>query len=99
MEKKVTRLATFNVGDTLLVPSRHSGDETSSALSRLHEHDTILTFATGRRVLEIHRILGSISLDAFSIVGNGTHIHSVGGDVLHRQDPDLSVADTALHQG
>ena len=94
----MARLAAFDMDGTLLMPNHHLGDETLSTLSRLRERDITLTFATGRHVLEMRHILGSISLDAFLITGNGTRIHSVEGDVLHRQDLDPNVADIVLHQ-
>lgn len=84
----MARLAAFDMDGTLLMPNHHLGDETLSTLSRLRERDITLTFATGRHVLEMRHILGSISLDAFLITGNGTRIHSLEGDVLHRQDLD-----------
>ena len=94
----MARLAAFDMDGTLLMPNHHLGDETLSTLSRLRERDITLTFATGRHVLEMRHILGSISLDAFLITGNGTRIHSLEGDVLHRQDLDPNVADIVLHQ-
>lgn len=81
----MARLAAFDMDGTLLMPNHHLGDETLSTLARLRERDITLTFATGRHVLEMRHILGSISLDAFLITGNGTRIHSLEGDVLHRQ--------------
>lgn len=84
----MARLAAFDMDGTLLMPNHHLGDETLSTLARLRERDITLTFATGRHVLEMRHILGSISLDAFLITGNGTRIHSLEGDVLHRRDLD-----------
>lgn len=94
----MARLAAFDMGGTLLMPNHHSGDETFSALSRLRECGITLTFATGRHVLETRHILGSTSSDALLITGNDTRIHSLEGDVLHRQDLDPNVADIVLHQ-
>jgi HMP-PP phosphatase len=48
-------------------------------------------------MLEMRHLLGAFSLDAFLITGNGTRIHSVEGDVLHRQDLNPEVADIVLH--
>lgn len=94
----MARLAAFDMDGTLLMPNHHLGDETLSTLARLRERDITLTFATGRHVLEMRHILGTLSLDAFLITGNGTRIHSLEGDVLHRQDLAPEAADIVLHQ-
>lgn len=93
----MARLAAFDMDGTLLMPDHHLGDKTLSTLKRLHDRDITLTFATGRHVLEMRHLLGALSLDAFLITGNGTRIHSVEGEVLHRQDLDPDVADLVLH--
>ena len=93
----MARLAAFDMDGTLLMPDHRLGDKTLNTLKRLHEHDITLTFATGRHVLEMRHLLGAFSLDAFLITGNGTRIHSVEGDVLHRQDLSPEVADIVLH--
>lgn len=93
----MARLAAFDMDGTLLMPDHHLGRETIATLSRLRERDITLTFATGRHVLEMRHILGTLSLDAYLITGNGTRIHSLEGDVLHRQDLDPQVADTVMH--
>lgn len=94
----MARLAAFDMDGTLLMPNHLLGDETLSTLARLRERDITLTFATGRHVLEMRHILGTFSLDAFLITGNGTRIHSLEGEVLHRQDLDPAVAEIVLHQ-
>ena len=93
----MARLAAFDMDGTLLMPDHRLGEKTLSTLKRLHERDVTLTFATGRHVLEMRHLLGAFSLDAFLITGNGTRIHSVEGDVLHRQDLNPEVADIVLH--
>jgi len=93
----MARLAAFDMDGTLLMPDHRLGEKTLSALKRLRERDVTLTFATGRHVLEMRHLLGAFSLDAFLITGNGTRIHSVEGDVLHRQDLNPEVADIVLH--
>lgn len=93
----MARLAAFDMDGTLLMPEHHLGRETIATLARLRERDITLTFATGRHVLEMRHILGTLSLDAYLITGNGTRIHSLEGDVLHRQDLDPQVADTVMH--
>jgi len=98
VEKEMARLAAFDMDGTLLMPNHLLGDETLSTLARLRERDITLTFATGRHVLEMRHILGTFSLDAFLITGNGTRIHSLEGEVLHRQDLDPAVAEIVLHQ-
>ena len=93
----MARLAAFDMDGTLLMPDHRLGEKTLSTLKRLHERDVTLTFATGRHVLEMRHLLGAFSLDAFLITGNGTRIHSVEGDVLHRRDLNPEVADIVLH--
>ncbi|MDY1036776.1 HMP-PP phosphatase [Lelliottia sp. CFBP8978] len=93
----MARLAAFDMDGTLLMPDHRLGDKTLSTLKRLRERDITLTFATGRHVLEMRHLLGKLSMDAFLITGNGTRIHSVEGEVLHRQDLDPEVADRVLH--
>ena len=93
----MARLAAFDMDGTLLMPDHRLGEKTLSALKRLRERDVTLTFATGRHVLEMRHLLGAFSLDAFLITGNGTRIHTVEGEVLHRQDLNPEVADIVLH--
>ena len=93
----MARLAAFDMDGTLLMPDHRLGEKTLNTLKRLHERNVTLTFATGRHVLEMRHLLGAFSLDAFLITGNGTRIHSVEGDVLHRQDLNPEVADIVLH--
>ncbi|NQF23235.1 HAD-IIB family hydrolase, partial [Enterobacter hormaechei] len=93
----MARLAAFDMDGTLLMPDHRLGEKTLNTLKRLRERDVTLTFATGRHVLEMRHLLGAFSLDAFLITGNGTRIHSVDGDVLHRQDLNPEVADIVLH--
>ncbi|HFZ8993879.1 TPA: HMP-PP phosphatase [Citrobacter freundii] len=94
----MARLAAFDMDGTLLMPDHRLGDQTLSTLARLRERDITLAFATGRHVLEMRHILGTLSLDAFLITGNGTRIHSLEGEVLHHQDLDPIVANKVLHQ-
>lgn len=94
----MARLAAFDMDGTLLMPNHLLGEETISTLSRLRERDITLAFATGRHVLEMRHILGAVSLEAFLITGNGTRIHSLEGEVLHRQDLDPAVAQIVLQQ-
>lgn len=93
----MARLAAFDMDGTLLMPDHRLGEKTLSALKRLRERDVTLTFATGRHVLEMRHLLGAFSLEAFLITGNGTRIHTVEGEVLHRQDLNPEVADIVLH--
>ena len=93
----MARLAAFDMDGTLLMPDHRLGEKTLSALKRLRERDVPLTFATGRHVLEMRHLLGAFCLDAFLITGNGTRIHTVEGEVLHRQDLNPEVADIVLH--
>ncbi len=93
----MARLAAFDMDGTLLMPDHRLGEKTLSALKRLREHDITLTFATGRHALEMRHLMGKLSLDAFLITGNGTRIHSLEGEELHRQDLDPQVADIVLH--
>lgn len=92
----MARLAAFDMDGTLLMPDHRLGEKTLSALKRLRERDVTLTFATGRHVLEMRHLLGAFSLEAFLITGNGTRIHTVEGEVLHRQDLNPEVADIVL---
>ena len=93
----MARLAAFDMDGTLLMPDHRLGEKTLNTLKRLREREVTLTFATGRHVLEMRHLLGTFALDAFLITGNGTRIHSVDGDVLHRQDLNPEVADIVLH--
>ncbi|HDS9360034.1 TPA: HMP-PP phosphatase [Enterobacter cancerogenus] len=93
----MARLAAFDMDGTLLMPDHRLGDKTLATLKRLRERDVTLTFATGRHELEMRHLLGALSLDAFLITGNGTRIHSVEGEVLHRADLNPEVADIVLH--
>ncbi len=93
----MARLAAFDMDGTLLMPDHRLGEQTLSTLKRLHEREITLTFATGRHVLEMRHLIGNFSLDAFLITGNGTRIHSLEGEVLHRSDLDPEVADLVLH--
>ncbi len=58
----MARLAAFDMDGTLLMPDHHLGRETIATLARLRERDITLTFATGRHVLEMRHILGTLSL-------------------------------------
>lgn len=82
----MARLAAFDMDGTLLMPDHHLGEKTLSTLARLRERDITLTFATGRHALEMQHILGALSLDAYLITGNGTRVHSLEGELLHRDD-------------
>ncbi|WP_312950110.1 HMP-PP phosphatase [Superficieibacter sp.] len=93
----MVRLAAFDMDGTLLMPDHRLGEKTLAALRRLRERDITLTFATGRHALEMQHIIGNLALDAFLITGNGTRIHSLEGEVLHRQDLDPAVAERVLH--
>ncbi len=84
----MARLAAFDMDGTLLMPDHRLGEKTLKTLKRLREREVTLTFATGRHVLEMRHLLGTFALDAFLITGNGTRIHSVDGDALHRQDSE-----------
>ena len=92
----MARLAAFDMDGTLLMPDHRLGDKTLNALKRLRERDITLTFATGRHVLEMRHLMGTLSLDAFLITGNGTRIHSMEGEVLYRQDLAPDVAEQVL---
>lgn len=67
----MARLAAFDMDGTLLMPDHHLGRETIATLARLRERDITLTFATGRHVLEMRHILGTLSLDAYLITVTG----------------------------
>ncbi|SQD06329.1 putative hydrolase [Escherichia coli] len=43
-------------------------------------------------------ILGALSLDAYLITGNGTRVHSLEGELLHRDDLPADVAELVLYQ-
>ncbi|KUU98419.1 hypothetical protein AWF34_03440 [Escherichia coli] len=89
----MARLAAFDMDGTLLMPDHHLGEKTLSTLARLRERDITLTFATGRHALEMQHILGALSLDAYLITGNGTRVHSLEGELLHRDDLPADVAE------
>ncbi|WP_054180456.1 HMP-PP phosphatase [Trabulsiella odontotermitis] len=93
----MAKLAAFDMDGTLLMPNHLLGDETLSTLKRLRERDITLAFATGRHVLEMRHLIGRFALDAFLITGNGTRIHSLEGEVLHRSDLAPDVAHRVLH--
>lgn len=93
----MARLAAFDMDGTLLMPDHRLGDETLATLKRLRERDITLAFATGRHALEMRHLLGQHALDAFLITGNGTRIHTLEGEVLHRQDLSPAVAEQVLH--
>ena len=42
--------------------------------------------------------LGALSLDAYLITGNGTRVHSLEGELLHRDDLPADVAELVLYQ-
>lgn len=94
----MARLAAFDMDGTLLMPDHHLGEKTLSTLARLRERDITLTFATGRHALEMQHILGALSLDAYLITGNGTRVHSLEGELLHRDDLPADVAELVLYQ-
>lgn len=95
----MARLAAFDMDGTLLLPNHHLGEETLHTLRRLlNERHMTLAFATGRHALEMRHILGSIELDAFLITGNGTRIHSMEGELLHREDLSSDVAEAVIHR-
>ncbi len=98
VEKEMARLAAFDMDGTLLMPDHHLGEKTLSTLARLRERDITLTFATGRHALEMQHILGALSLDAYLITGNGTRVHSLEGELLHRDDLPVDVAELVLYQ-
>lgn len=93
----MAKLAAFDMDGTLLMPDHRLGNETIATLKRLRERDITLTFATGRHVLEMRPLIDQLALDAFLITGNGTRVHSLHGDVMHRSDLAPDVADDVLH--
>ena len=93
----MARLAAFDMDGTLLMPDHRLGDQTLAALRRLHEREITLAFATGRHALEMQRVVQHIGLDAFLITGNGTRVHSIEGELLHRQDLSPQVVERVLH--
>lgn len=94
----MARLAAFDMDGTLLMPNHHLGEETLRTLNRLREERQMtLAFATGRHVLEMRHILGSLSLEAYLITGNGTRIHSMEGELLHQQDLSPEAAEIVLN--
>ncbi|TCW15177.1 HMP-PP phosphatase [Raoultella sp. BIGb0138] len=94
----MARLAAFDMDGTLLLPDHRLGTSTLATLKRLRERDITLTFATGRHALEMRHVIGEFSLDAYLITGNGTRIHSLDGEELHRSDLDPGVAEVVLHR-
>ncbi|WP_435954904.1 HMP-PP phosphatase [Dryocola sp. BD626] len=95
----MARLAAFDMDGTLLLPNHRLGEETLRTLKRLRvERQMTLAFATGRHVLEMRHVLGSLDLEAFLITGNGTRIHSLDGELMHRQDLAPSAAETVIHR-
>lgn len=80
----MARLAAFD-GWHVINADHHLGRNVAT-LARLRERDITLTFATGRRNGRKCGIFWGALLDAYLITGNGTRIHSLEGDVLHRQD-------------
>jgi HMP-PP phosphatase len=94
----MARLAAFDMDGTLLMPDHRLGTSTLSTLKRLRDRDITLTFATGRHALEMRHVIGEFSLDAYLITGNGTRIHSLDGEELHRSDLDPGVAEAVLHR-
>lgn len=94
----MARLAAFDMDGTLLLPDHRLGTSTLSALKRLRDRDITLTFATGRHALEMRHVIGEFSLDAYLITGNGTRIHALDGEELHRSDLDPGVAEAVLHR-
>lgn len=93
----MARLAAFDMDGTLLMPDHRLGEQTVATLRRLRERDITLTFATGRHALEMRKLIDILALDAFLITGNGTRVHSLDGELLHRQDLDPEVAELILH--
>jgi len=93
----MARLAAFDMDGTLLLPNHYLGDETLRTLKRLREERQItLAFATGRHVLEMRHVLGTLDLEAFLITGNGTRIHNMEGELLHRQDLTPDAAESVI---
>lgn len=94
----MARLAAFDMDGTLLLPNHHLGEDTLRTLKRLREERQItLAFATGRHVLEMRHILGTLDLEAFLITGNGTRIHSMEGELLHSHDLSSQAAEAVIH--
>ncbi|MDF3007929.1 MAG: cof [Enterobacter kobei] len=93
----MARLAAFDMDGTLLMPDHRLGEQTLDTLRRLRDRDITLAFATGRHALEMRHLLGMITLDAYLITGNGTRIHSLEGELLHRQDLSPDVAEQVIH--
>ncbi len=94
----MARLAAFDMDGTLLMPDHHLGEKTLSTLARLRERDITITFATGSHDLDMKHILGALSLDAYLITGNGTRVHSLEGELLHRDDLPADIAELVLYQ-
>ncbi len=42
--------------------------------------------------------ISALSLDAYLITGNGTRVHSLEGELLHRDDLPADVAELVLYQ-
>lgn len=59
---------------------------------------TLPSLCHGRHALEMQHILGALSLDAYLITGNGTRVHSLEGELLHRDDLPADVAELVLYQ-
>lgn len=94
----MARLAAFDMDGTLLMPDHRLGEQTLDTLRRLRDRDITLAFATGRHALEMRHLLGMITLEAYLITGNGTRIHSLEGELLHRQDLSPDVAEQVIHR-
>jgi HMP-PP phosphatase len=93
----MARLAAFDMDGTLLMPDHRMGEVTRRTLERLRERDVILTFATGRHLLEMRHIASELLNGAFLITGNGTRVHDIHGERLWGNDLAPDVAERILH--
>ncbi len=79
----MARLAAFDMDGTLLMPDHHLGKDKSSLLWRDCVNATLPSLLP-RGVMRWRCSILALSLDAYLITGNGTRVHSLEGELLHR---------------
>ncbi len=92
----MARLAAFDMDGTLLLPTHQLGKETLESLYALHQRNVILTFATGRHLLDMQAVRAQTTLPAWLITGNGTRIHDPQGNLLYGCDLQEEVAELVM---
>ncbi len=91
MEKEIARLVAFDMDGTLLMPDHHLGEKTLY-FGAAAERDITLTLPR-RHALEMQSIFRALSLDVMFDYVNGTRVHSLEGELLHRDDLPADVAE------